>query len=252
MRLRSQVDGMGGAVAGLRRWAPLAAIVTLLGAALLAAVYANPVVATVPPAERASSPTADPSESTATATDQALPTSSGTPQPASQIPTVVVYTVSIACLAAVLVIVVSLAWFAIRSRVGRRGRKTAQRGAAPTLAETRNSVAALLEASLAELDDADNDPRRVVIACWVRLEQAATAAGAQRTVADTSTDLVDRLLRAHLVVRGQVLADLAELYRQARYAPHVVDVTMREQARAALRELRQELRSVRPVVGSEV
>ena len=86
----------------------------------------------------------------------------------------------------------------------------------------------------------DADPRRAVIACWVRLEQAAAAAGTPRQPGDTSTELVGRLLREHQV-SADVLEAFAAVYREARFAPHEVDLGMRDQARAALRRLRDEL-----------
>jgi hypothetical protein len=108
-----------------------------------------------------------------------------------------------------------------------------------THAATHDVVAAV-DAGLVELDDADADPRRAVIACWVRLERAAAAAGTPRHISDTSTDLVTRLLAGHSVTAG-VLAGFASVYRQARYATHTVGDEMRAQARAALRRLRGEL-----------
>ncbi|WP_408635507.1 DUF4129 domain-containing protein [Phytohabitans suffuscus] len=107
-------------------------------------------------------------------------------------------------------------------------------------------VVAALDAGLIDLSDADLDPRRAVIACWLRLEQAAAAAGTPRKATDTSTDLVTRLLGEHNV-SGDVLASFADVYREARYATHAVDERMREQARAALQRLRAELTAgVRP------
>ena len=82
--------------------------------------------------------------------------------------------------------------------------------------------------------------RRAVIACWVRLEAAAAAAGTERSPGDTSTELVSRLLARHSVSEA-VLSALAEVYREARFARHEVDQATREQARTALRLLRDEL-----------
>ncbi len=113
---------------------------------------------------------------------------------------------------------------------------------AQTAEEQRAAVLAAVEAGLVDLDD--GDPRAAVIACWVRLEQAAAAAGTPREPGDTPSDLVLRLLAEHQV-SPDVLYPLAEVYRLARYATHTVDVTMRDQARAALRQLRAEL--TRPV-----
>jgi hypothetical protein len=105
--------------------------------------------------------------------------------------------------------------------------------------QQRAEVLAAVDAGLAELTE-DGDPRAAVIACWVRLEQAAADAGTPREPGDTPTELVLRLLAGHQV-SPDVLYRLAEVYRLARYATHTVDATMRDQARAALRQLRDEL-----------
>jgi hypothetical protein len=117
---------------------------------------------------------------------------------------------------------------------------------------TAAEVVAALDAGLIDLSDADADPRRAVIACWVRLEQAAAAAGIPGQVGDTPTDLVTRLLRGSpdsaveagggpVIVSADVLAAFAHVYREARYATHTVDERMRTQARSALTRLRAEL-----------
>lgn len=103
------------------------------------------------------------------------------------------------------------------------------------------AVVAAVDAGLVDLDDADHDPRRAVIACWVRLEQTAAAAGVPREIGDTPTDLVTRLLARRAGVSAEVLTPFAEVYRQARYATHTVDERMRAQARDALHRLRAEL-----------
>jgi hypothetical protein len=122
----------------------------------------------------------------------------------------------------------------------RRGRRA---GLGEPLREepsTAEDLVAALDAGLEELSDTDRDPRRAVIACWVRLEQAAAAAGTPRHAGDSPTDLVGRLLREQRVDAG-VLAALLEVYRQARYATHSVDDQMRAQARSALQRLRADL-----------
>ena len=52
-----------------------------------------------------------------------------------------------------------------------------RRAGAPPQGDGHGEVVAALDAGLDELDDSDADPRRAVIACWVRLEEAAAAAG---------------------------------------------------------------------------
>ncbi|MGW0433004.1 DUF4129 domain-containing protein [Micromonospora sp. NPDC003197] len=118
-------------------------------------------------------------------------------------------------------------------RAGSDGRRSSAR--------TTRDVVDALDAGLVELSDDDVDPRRAVIACWVRLEQAAAAAGLPRQVGDTPTDLVTRLLRGRTTVSADVLAAFAQVYREARYATRTVDERMRSQARSALQRLRAEL-----------
>jgi hypothetical protein len=122
----------------------------------------------------------------------------------------------------------------------RRARRTGRRAPPPEAPRTAEELVAALDAGLEELSDADRDPRRAVIACWVRLEQAAAAAGTVRLLGDSPTDLVGRLL-AEQRVDARVLAALLEVYRQARYATHTVDDQMRAQARSALERLRADL-----------
>ncbi|GIH81326.1 DUF4129 domain-containing protein [Planobispora longispora] len=105
--------------------------------------------------------------------------------------------------------------------------------------ETVLRVREALRAGLADLDSA-GDPRRAVIACWLRLEHAAARAGTPRALADTPADLVARLLAAHRVGEA-ALERLAAAYRRARYSPHEVDDPLRETARRALAEVDAEL-----------
>ncbi|GGT04869.1 hypothetical protein GCM10010156_73300 [Planobispora rosea] len=105
--------------------------------------------------------------------------------------------------------------------------------------ETVRQMREALRAGLADLDSED-DPRRAVIACWLRLERAAARAGTPREAADTPADLVSRLLSAHRV-GAAALERLAAAYRRARYSPHEVDGSLRETARRALAEVDAEL-----------
>jgi hypothetical protein len=112
-------------------------------------------------------------------------------------------------------------------------------GAAPQERHEEDVLAAV-DAGLEELSDLDADPRRAVIACWVRLEAAAAAAGTPRERGDTPTDLVVRLLAAHSVSRPQLEA-FAGVYLKARFATHPVGEDDRHTALDALRRLRAEL-----------
>ncbi|HEY8473447.1 MAG TPA: DUF4129 domain-containing protein [Natronosporangium sp.] len=98
---------------------------------------------------------------------------------------------------------------------------------------------AAVDQAVAQSED-DPDPRRAVIACWVRLAEAAAAAGIPRFDSDTATDLVVRMLRDHRVSEP-VLGAFADAYWLARYTTHPVDEQLRTQAQSALRRLRGEL-----------
>jgi hypothetical protein len=215
-------------------------VVALLGAAMLASMYANPVIpplieggrqrqntqeAVAPPTEEASTPPASPSAAPVETT----------------VPVWLTWALSAVCLVAFVTVIVMLLWILLRDRLVQRRRALAvDPGRLPTTDETERHVRAAVDVGLADLDDADTDPRRAVIACWLRLETAAAQAGTVREVGDTSTDLVARLLADHMV-SADVLAGLAAVYREARFATHTVDEAMRDQARSALRQLRDEL-----------
>jgi hypothetical protein len=211
----------------------------LLGIAAVTATLSSPQITGVPlPREEIS---------------RAAPTAGGTgsPEPALSPPapradpsTLPAWLTSLAlglCLLAVVAVVLALVWVMLRDTMSvRRGALAVEEGEASSLRPRTEDVVAALDAGLSDLSDTDRDPRRAVIACWVRLEQAAAAAGTPRHVGDTPTDLVLRLLGAHRVDRG-VLDRFAGIYREARYATHVIDDDMRDQARSALRQLRAEL-----------
>jgi hypothetical protein len=223
-----------------RGWVPLAAVVALLGAAMLASMYANPVI---PPLieggrQRQDAPRTQPPQAAELATPTATPTAAPIE---TTVPVWLSWVVSAICLAAIVTVIVMLLWILVRDRLMQRRRALpVDAGRLPTVADTERHVRAAVDVGLADLDDADADPRRAVIACWLRLEAAAAEAGTARETGDTSTDLVARLLADHMV-SADVLAGLAAVYREARFATHTVDETMRDQARSALRQLRDEL-----------
>jgi hypothetical protein len=223
---------------GLRRYGPLIAVVALLLGAAFAATLASPQIhraplgitgphlADTPPDVSTDAPTAPPQD--------------GPPQPTDQpgAPAWLTLLAQGLCLVLVVAAVAFLIWY-LRRQVRNRPVPEPEAG---TVSEeqAREEVLAAVDAGLVELADDETDPRRAVIACWVRLEQAAAAAGTPRQPGDTPTELVTRLLAAHRV-SAAVLYALAEVYRLARYATHTVDSGMRDQARAALGQLRAEL-----------
>ncbi|WP_091091026.1 DUF4129 domain-containing protein [Micromonospora nigra] len=234
----------------VRGWWPVVAVAALLAAATLASAYSSIGASRIPPAvEEAPFVLEYPS-------GEAQPSIPAEPrevaeQTGAQIPAWL-GKAALALLGAVLLAGLGyLTWVLVRgvaSRVTRR--LPAGRPARPTPEGTALEVVAALDAGLVELDDRSTDPRTAVIACWVRLEETAAAAGVPRLAGDTPTDLVTRLLRGDsaagvpAIVSADVLAELAHVYREARYATRPVDEHTRDQARAALRRLRGELTAV--------
>jgi hypothetical protein len=220
----------------------LLAVLALLGAAMVAAVYANPTIDRLPSSNRpllSDEAPAPPQQSPRTQVDPSL--TNAPPSSGFTLPPWVTWLLLSLCLATVAAIIVALIWASLRDRLMER-KAPLEILDDPEVAahELRERIRAAVDEGLAELDDADLDPRRAVIACWARLEEAAAIAGTPREPSDAPGDLVARLLGGH-AVSADVLAGFAEVYRQARFATHTVDVTMREQARTALRQLRDEL-----------
>jgi hypothetical protein len=220
----------------LRRWWPLAAVLLLLAVATLATARSAPRFGAI--VSRPADPTA-----VATQEPERLEEPQSSPVPdvpergGVHLPAWLGALLRTLCAIVVVAVVIALAWYAVRDRLRRR---TGEADDDEAPGGTTDDVVAALDAVLVELSDADRDPRRAVIACWVRLERAAAAAGTPRYPGDTPTDLVSGLLRGHRV-SADVLATFADVYREARYAPHTVDEAMRAQARSALRRLRSEL-----------
>lgn len=224
----------------VRRWWPLGGIAVLLAMVGVSAANSSPSVTEVP------IPHIGPSAPVPTGagdSPSSAPTQPANPVPDHQIalPHWIGTALSALCVVLVVAIVGLLVWAMLRDRLSvHRGPLRYQQNPDAPQARHREEVVAAIDAGLSDLSDDDTDPRRAVIACWVRLEQAAAAAGTPRQPGDTPTDLVRRLLAEHRVSAG-VLDDLAGVYRLARYATHTVDPAMRDRARTALRHLRAEL-----------
>jgi hypothetical protein len=241
---------------GVRSWWPLVAVAVLLVVVGGAAAVATPQLTRVPvpngnPGPRPTlidnGPTPGlPSPST-TRTPQAARVS--VPDWLLQLLTYLILTIIGAAL-------VTALWLMARNRTRSRPAEIDEPQAAPPA--VAEAVVAAVDAGLSNLSDTDLDPRRAVIACWVRLEQVAAGAGTPRQLSDTPTELVGRLLAAHfargrselasppspsevVAVDAVVLAEFADIYRRARYATHAVDEEMRGQARAALERVRSAL-----------
>ncbi|MFI5843429.1 DUF4129 domain-containing protein [Catenuloplanes sp. NPDC051500] len=225
-------------LASLRRWWPVAAAVLMVVLIAVAAENSSMGLRDAPPLGQQQLPTDLPE------LEEPPPAAGGGGPPLPEndagftLPSwlkTAAIVLAIVALAAVLATAVVVA---VRDQLRRRAdaRPARRRGTS-----TEEMVAAL-DAGLQELAT-DRDPRGAVITCWVRLEQAAADAGTPRRPGDTPGELVTRLLREH-AVDASVLAGFAEVYRQARYATHVVDERMRAEAVAALHRVRDDLTAV--------
>jgi hypothetical protein len=213
----------------------LVLVVLLFGVVAGTAAVTDPEIARVPP------PSTELDEQTASASP-ADRSRSRTPTPVAApegggISRYLTVTLAVVLLLTLLAVLLVMLWQMVRDRV--TVRPTGDRAEVrpePDAEPVRRAVAAGLE----ELDLDGVDPRSAVIACWLRLERAAAAAGTPRQPSDTPGDLVARMLTEH-DVSHPVLDRLADVYRQARYAPGEVGESMRDEAREALRRLDAEL-----------
>ncbi|MFV2101723.1 DUF4129 domain-containing protein [Micromonospora sp. LOL_024] len=230
----------------VRRWWPVSVMIVLLAAVTLAAAHSSIGASQIPPAAKDAPfvleyPSEEPRPSIPAEPREAAE------QTRTDIPSWL-GTATLVLLGLVLLVVFGyLAWTLVRGAARRVTRALPSRPARRSAEGTAAEVAAAVDAGLVDLDDHATDPRTAVIACWVRLEEAAAAAGVPRLAGDTPTDLVTRLLSGDpstgvpAIASAHVLAELAHVYREARYATRPVDEQTRDQARAALRRLRGEL-----------
>ncbi|MFI9641885.1 DUF4129 domain-containing protein [Micromonospora sp. NPDC051925] len=230
----------------LRRWWPVAMVTLLLLAAALAAGHSSIGANRIPPAAD-NIPYVPAYPSAAPARSFPVEPRADAEQTRPSVPQWITTAAIVLLGLAILAALGYLAWTLLRGALRRTTRAIPAARARRAAEGTAREVVAALDAGLEELDDADTDPRTAVIACWVRLEEAATEAGVPRRTGDTPTDLVTRLLRGEpaagvpAIASADVLDGFAHVYREARYATHTVDARMRDQARGALRRLRGEL-----------
>lgn len=229
----------------LRRWAPLLAVSVLLVAAWAAAALSSPELNQVPVPKLL--PTGASGAADDSTDDESSPSPSPSPSSQTQVevPDERDGLIGILALGALVAIGGAVTWYFVRRRIqaSRGNPLVVQRPGTPRRrSERAEEVVAAIDAGITELSDNDADPRRAVIACWVRLEQAAAAAGTPRRISDSPTDLVLRLLSEHRVSPA-VLDGFAEVYREARFATHQIDEDTRTAASAALHQVRAELRS---------
>ncbi|WP_347351270.1 DUF4129 domain-containing protein [Intrasporangium sp.] len=86
----------------------------------------------------------------------------------------------------------------------------------------------------------EGEPRNAIVAAWLSLETAVAAVGLPREPAETSTEYTTRVLRTW-DIDPRSLADLAALYREARFSRHALGESQRRRAMRDLTTLHDDL-----------
>jgi hypothetical protein len=133
-------------------------------------------------------------------------------------------------------VVIALAAIGVAAFVLSARRKRSSRVASALAAD----LATALDLTVDDLR-AEADPRRAVIAAYARLERVLAAHGEPRRPADTPEEHLSRVL-AHLAVDRRAIRRLEDLFLRAKFSQHAVDAEMKEQAIAALVDVRDDLR----------
>lgn len=110
--------------------------------------------------------------------------------------------------------------------------------ALPDAEQLGERVGASFEAALAGIRR--GEAAEAIIACWAQLEQVAHQTGLIHRPSDTAGELADRLLTSLRLNRAD-LAELAALYREARFSSHPITAAASERAVQSLQRLRSEL-----------
>jgi hypothetical protein len=120
--------------------------------------------------------------------------------------------------------------------VARRRRVADPFGAARQLGQPAPVVAAALslvraaESGLAEIEDADHEPRQAIIACYAAMERELRRhPGAAPQDFDTPTEVLARAVEHHALHIDNA-AELVNLFEEARFSPHVMTEKHRSRA----------------------
>jgi uncharacterized protein DUF4129 len=110
-------------------------------------------------------------------------------------------------------------------------------------AEDEQALAAALDEVLADtLDDlrAESDPRRAVIRAYARMERTFAAYGVPREQSEAPLEYLARVLDS-IQVSAFSVRRLTQLFERAKFSPHEIDSSMKDDAIEALAGLRAEL-----------
>jgi hypothetical protein len=94
------------------------------------------------------------------------------------------------------------------------------------------------------------EPRNAIVACWVDLEESASAAGLPRHPSETAAEYTIRVLHTWDIAPA-ALGGLAELYREARYSRHPLTEHHRAEAIARLTTIHEDLQRVADEAAAE-
>jgi hypothetical protein len=118
-----------------------------------------------------------------------------------------------------------------------------RRAAAHAAATAETGVADDLVATIGDaIDDLEGEPdtRRAVIAAYARMEGVLARHGTTRRLSETPLEFLARVL-AELNARSNAVERLTDLFEQAKFSRHEIDVTMKREAIDALRAIRDDV-----------
>jgi Domain of unknown function (DUF4129) len=110
---------------------------------------------------------------------------------------------------------------------------------APLPDDEQSELSRAVESGRSALRQVD-DARAAIIACYVAMERSLAAAGAEREVAETPDELLDRAVAAGLV-HGNAAGALTALFYEARFSSHPLPPARKQAAEDALAALASEL-----------
>lgn len=215
--------------------------VTVLAGALVAMLLvAAASTGSVQYVERAPSLPGGSDDSAATTTTTTLPPERPGGAEEFKVPDIVPNILEMAIVAGALALVVFTVRHLWRIRVDLQWRRTRRR---PDFDVLDDVAAAIRQDAVAQYEALrTGTPRNAIVACWLRLESAVVAAGYRRDPADTSEELTHRVL-ADFAVDRHAIAELAALYREARFSLHDMDESARQQAIRSLERVHDGLRA---------
>lgn len=203
-------------------WVAAGAVVVL---ALLLTSVGDPISLMTPrsPAPAPVRPAVPALPTTTTLTPRPFGTASGEPLgPLSPFVALLVQITAVLVILVVLGVIISLI-----GSVWRRPQFVTRQSAEFVSPDAPEVLLASAEERLALLSE--GEPRNAIVAAWLSLEAAASAAGLPREPSETSTEYTTRVLRTW-DIDPRPLADLAGLYREARFSRHPLGEDHRHRA----------------------